>query len=61
MAAWTSGALVPAARDALARDLAKVLPYPEEAQLAFRDLVDEAISEYMALRVPAEQDGLDIH
>ncbi len=56
---WTEGALAPAARDALARALAKALPYPKEAQRAFLGLVDEDITEYKALRVPAQQDALD--
>ena len=58
-AEWTERALAPAARDALARDLAKALPYPDEAQRVFLDLVDEAITEHAALRVPAQQDALD--
>ena len=56
---WTEGALAPAARDVLARSLAKALPYPKEAQRVFLGLVDEDITEYKALRVPAQQDALD--
>jgi hypothetical protein len=58
-AEWTEGVLAPAARDALARDFAKALPYGVEPQRTFLDLVDEAITMYTALRVPAQQDALD--
>ncbi len=57
-AEWTSGVLARAEREALGRELSKVLPYPEEAQRVFLDLVDEAIAEFEALRVPAAQDGV---
>ena len=56
---WTSGVLAPAEREALARDLSKVLPYPKEAQRVFLGLVDEDITEYKGLRVPAQQDALE--
>ena len=57
--AWASSALVPAEREVLGRELSKVLPYPEEAQLAFLNAADEALAEYVTLRVPAQQDALD--
>lgn len=58
-AAFTTGALSAADLDALADELAAVLPYSEQSRETFLRLVDEAIAEFRELREPAMADLLE--